>query len=465
MKRVMILVGIAAMAFTSCIKDTIKVTNNGRAIDFRVAADTRATETTTDNLTTFYVTAIDSQGKNYFSNASFTKLEAYFSSSPAYYWPGDGSALDFFAYAPSATALGAEINIDNTSKVLSNFSPAAEISDQKDFVSAKASGTKADAAYGVALTFNHQLTQIEVKARNANEGYIYKVKGVRIAQPVSKADFDFSSSEWTLSTNAKDKAVYQVQYDNTITLNTYGQNIMKSHGDNAMLIPQQLVAWDPVGDKENESKGAYLSVYAQISTKGGGRVYPKVDGMDYAWLAVPIDTKWEAGYKYVYTLDFTNGAGHSDPIDGPTEEILGDAIRFTVNVTPWDEKDMTDPIIGKWHVRKSHTISYNKTHDTTEEHILDDVAVIEKNIVTEYIEFDWITSLDFYVTTETGDKTLVSAWFKDDKRYVVDEIYEDGYGRLYFDWEDETHETLMMIIQTDDHNYHEEYYLYYEKIN
>ena len=339
------------MALASCAKDSVKEVNNGHAIDFRVATQTRATETTTANLSTFYVTAIDAKGSNYFTNAAFTKIEEYFSSSPAYYWPGDGSDLEFYAYAPAAETLGATVSIDNSAKTLTGFSPAAQFANQKDFVTATATGNKTNETSGVALTFDHQLTQIEVKARNANEAYVYKIKGVRIAQPVSKADFDFTTAEWTPST---DKAIYQVQYNNEITLNTYGQCIMETEGDNAMLIPQQLVAWDAENDKTNTAKGAYLSVYAQIETAEGSRVYPNVDGMDYAWLAVPIDTEWEAGYKYVYTLDFTNGAGYSDPLDGPETggTVLGGAIKFTMEVNPWGEKATMEAtknmLIGTW---------------------------------------------------------------------------------------------------------------------
>ena len=351
MKKSIILMGVAVMALASCAKDGVKEVNNGRAIDFRVATQTRATETTTANLSTFYVTAIDAKGSNYFTNAAFTKIEEYFSSSPAYYWPGDGSNLNFYAYAPAAETLGATVTINKTTKTLAGFSPAAEFADQKDFVTATATGSKANETTGVALTFDHQLTQIEVKARNANEAYVYKIKGVRIAQPLSKANFDFTTKQWTPGT---DKAIYQVQYSNEITLNTYGQCIMETEGDNAMLIPQQLVAWDAENDKANADEGAYLSVYAQVETKDGARVYPKEDGMDYAWLAVPIDTKWEAGYKYVYTLDFTNGAGYPDPLDNPLGNgpVLGGPIKFTMDVNPWGEKATMEAtenmMIGKW---------------------------------------------------------------------------------------------------------------------
>lgn len=49
----------AVLTITSCSKDESTEVNNGQAIDFRVAMETRATETTTANITNFLVTAIN----------------------------------------------------------------------------------------------------------------------------------------------------------------------------------------------------------------------------------------------------------------------------------------------------------------------------------------------------------------------------------------------------------------------
>ena len=115
---------------------------------------------------------------------------------------------------------------------------------------------------------------------------------------------------------------------------------------NAMLIPQQLVAWTPESDKPNTKKGAYLAVKINIVTKDGAQIYPATQG-EYDWAAVAIDTNWKPGKKYVYTLDFSNGAGKVDPEKptpvvptdpfNPGEDILGSPIKFTVDVTPWEE--------------------------------------------------------------------------------------------------------------------------------
>lgn len=344
MKNRILLLTVAVLAITSCSKDESTGINRGNAIDFRVAMGTRAAETTTANINKFFVTAIDANNSNFFSDQEFTKSGSFFTSTPAYYWPADGSSLSFFAYSPSATDLGTTISIASTGKTMANFSPAAAIANQKDFITASATGSKTNETTGVALTFAHRLAQIEVKAKNANTGYVYKVQGVRIGQAVSKASFDFGTSAWTL---ASDKSNYEVTYTSAKTLNGTAVSIMNADGDNAMLIPQQLTAWTPDSDKTNTSKGAYLAVKVNITTASGARVYPAASAGEYGWVAVPVGTNWVAGQKYVYTLDFSSGAGRVDPekpTPGPEdpfkpgEEVINNTpIKFTVTVTPWEE--------------------------------------------------------------------------------------------------------------------------------
>lgn len=73
MKKQLFLVVVAALAMASCSKDESTGINNGNAIDFRAAMQTRASETTTANITNFFVTALDKNNANYFSDAEFTK--------------------------------------------------------------------------------------------------------------------------------------------------------------------------------------------------------------------------------------------------------------------------------------------------------------------------------------------------------------------------------------------------------
>lgn len=351
MKKQIMFMAMTAMLIASCSSDDVVSTNTGRAIGFRTSVGTRGAETTTANISKFWVTAIDKAGATYFSKLEFTKDGEFFTSSPLYYWPA--GELNFVAYSPSETDLGGTLTISNTTKELKDFSPAAKIADQKDFVTATASGTRAaNETNGVELTFAHQLSQIEIKAKNTNTGYIYKVVGVRIGKPVSKGTFTFDTNKWTLTTT--EKTNYAVEYATTPrTLAADAATMMGTANDNAMLLPQQLVAWTPEIDKANTNKGAYIALKIQITTKDGARVYPAKAKGDYDWAAVAINTNWEAGKKYVYTLDFSSGAGKvdpekpdpTDPTDPfkPGEDILGKPIKFTVTVTEWTSADQ--PVI------------------------------------------------------------------------------------------------------------------------
>ena len=155
---------------------------------------------TTGRMSQIYVTALTERDENLFSDLLFSKESStsFFISNPAYHWPGDGSNLTFYAYSPSKNDLGGTLTINSTTQKLTDFSPATDITDQKDFVTIKTTGNKTNETTGVQLQFEHRLVQIEVKAKNANEGYVYKVKGVRIGKPVSKGTFDFDAATWEL---------------------------------------------------------------------------------------------------------------------------------------------------------------------------------------------------------------------------------------------------------------------------
>ncbi|RLT81945.1 fimbrillin family protein [Bacteroides acidifaciens] len=363
MKQKLFLAAMAAIAMTSCSNDETLEINTGteRAIDFRTAMATRAIETTISNLDSFYVTAFNENIINapYFKDLKFKKREensTIFVSEDKYYYPGDGTNLTFYAYAPSAEELGSGSNleIDNTIKnlTLKGFSPADSIPDQVDFIATKTTGNNKNNVDSVPLVFKHCLSQIEIKAiqQNPNNSYSFEIKGVRIAQAISKGDFDFtafaseSESGWNLSAYT-DKQIYTYEFDEPKDM-AQGASLMDKCGG-AMLIPQQLTAWDVVNDKDNTSKGAYISLLLKITTKDGALVYPfKKDaeaGKTHAWAAIPVNATWEAGKKYVYRLNFASGAGYVDPEEKnyPGKPILDGEVKFDVEVTDWESHDYT----------------------------------------------------------------------------------------------------------------------------
>lgn len=334
------LLGLSLFAFASCTteEDEPASINKGNAIGFRPAMGTRAAETTNDNLSDITVSAF-LNNQPFFNQLAFTKgSDNFFTSDPEYYWPGDDSPITFYAYSPATP--GGTLTLTPDTKTLTDFSPASSLADQVDFISSVATGKKStNEASGLELTFDHRLSQIEIQAKADNEAYVFKVSGIRIGQPVSKGSFDFTSDAWTLGT---DKAIYEDTYSTPKTLTADAVSIMGA-GGNAMLLPQQLTAWDPTNDASNTSEGAYLSVKLQINTVAGAQVYPFPSNGDCVWAAIPIDTNWEPGKKYIYVLDFSHGGGYVDPHDPiPGDPIFGGPIKFTVDVTNWDSQTPID---------------------------------------------------------------------------------------------------------------------------
>lgn len=330
--NVLTIAAVLGFGLVSCSEDEQLSENKGRAIDFRAAMGTRASEITNANLSSIKVVSF-MNGATFFEPLDFVKgADGYFTSSPEYNWPGDNSELTFYAYAPSSMS---GVTLSSDTKNVKGFSPASDIAGQVDFVTSKATGTReANEASGVELTFNHMLSQIEIRAKADNQAYTFKITGVRVGQPISIGDFDFDSSAWSLGT---DKAVYESTYTTPVVLTSTAQNVMGENG-NPMLIPQQLIAWDPDKDSSNTSKGAYLSVKLQINTVAGAQVYPFATDANCQWAAIPVNTNWEPGKKYIYTLDLSHGAGYVDPGDPqPGKPVLGGPIKFTVNVVDWTD--------------------------------------------------------------------------------------------------------------------------------
>lgn len=376
MKKNFLFAAMSIMALASCSNDDIVDVNNGSGISFRTSLDkavTRANTTNLQNLAAFNVTAIG-DGKSYFTNLGVTSDNngASWKTASTYYWPS--YQLAFFAYAPQTPS--GTVSIENAAKKITDFSPAQAVTGQKDLVISYNTGTKAlNENSGVAMNFKHALSQIEVKAKCSNDKIKVEIMGVKLVNAAAKADFTFpetetntgfalQQSQWSNWREKNDPAkAYMIKGQKAVTLTADAQSVM--FGDNNfMLIPQQLTKWNGTA----ATTGAYLSVLCRIYSLNDGNetlLYPQPTATDdkagkYAFSAVGIDTSWEPGKKYIYTLNFCDnggGAGEIDPtptdptnpkdptID-PTpipggnggDTILGNPIKFTVTVDNWTDQ-------------------------------------------------------------------------------------------------------------------------------
>lgn len=362
-KTPLFLMAMSAIALASCSEDepvSVRQETN-EAISFRSGIGTRASETTNANLDKIYVTAFETNDSMklrsanptlYFNDIEFDKgSDSFFTAAGGkeYKWLGKYDQLNFFAYSPSMDELGGDIFVkdDHSGLTLENYAIAEDIKDQVDFITANATGSKKDNEdSGVELTFDHRLSQIEIQAKSENKDYTFKVSGVRIGRPQYMGTFDFNTNEWTLD-DWHDTAIY-TSYCDSVTLGATPVSIMGPSG-NAMLMPQTLTPWSPVGDPDNVAREAYLSVYVRIiENDNGDIIYPyNPETREYGWTSIPLSGTWEQGKKYIYTLDFTDGGGNIDPDDpNPGDQILGKNIKFTVKVNDWVDANNTISMEG-----------------------------------------------------------------------------------------------------------------------
>ena len=287
----------------------------------------RAVETTITNLGSFTMNAFQNGETNYMKDVKYTSTDGsvWNNNVGTFYWPVEGD-LHFYAYAPEQPGQAGTFKLDKDAQTLTDFVPNTAAADQKDFVYAKSTGNnKANGTTGIDIDFQHALSEVTIAAKNENTTYTVDVTGVKIGNVIKKGTFTFPSTSdaaatWTLSSDASDITAYTTTWTTPVTL---GSDVSTLDAANVpfMILPQQLSKATKASEK------AYIAVKVKITLQGG--YIQKND-----WVYVGIDTNWEMGKRYAYTLDFTSGAGQDK--DGK-QVLSGTAINLNVDVTSWDE--------------------------------------------------------------------------------------------------------------------------------
>lgn len=287
----------------------------------------RAVETTIINLGSFTMNAFQNGETNYMKDVKYTSTDGsvWNNNVGTFYWPVEGD-LHFYAYAPEQPGQAGTFKLDKDAQTLTDFVPNTAAADQKDFVYAKSTGNnKANGTTGIDIDFQHALSEVTIAAKNENTTYTVDVTGVKIGNVIKKGTFTFPSTSdaaatWTLSSDASDITAYTTTWTTPVTL---GSDVSTLDAANVpfMILPQQLSKATKASEK------AYIAVKVKITLQGG--YIQKND-----WVYVGIDTNWEMGKRYAYTLDFTSGAGQDK--DGK-QVLSGTAINLNVDVTSWDE--------------------------------------------------------------------------------------------------------------------------------
>lgn len=351
MKKLGLLVLSSAAMFAACTSETeVQNVSPKDAISFNTTLKgVTRTVYTNETFDKFKVVALNSaNGEHYFTDDVVKGIASKWATTEIRTWPV--FELSFFAYAPTdLIATDQIITAFTTSpKTLSNFSPKETLADQQDIVTAFNKGTKAANQNGVDLKFRHALTQIEILATNEDVlRYKVEVLGSKLVRVNSRADMTFptnsnDAASWSTVTAPRQ---YGDKLPAAITLDANPQRVM-TDGNNWMMLPQQLTAWD----KSSNNGGAYIAVLLRISKKDGTAIYPTKKGnalsANFAYAAIPVATKWEIGHKYTYTLKFFGKGGGAGLVADELTNPNFDGDDPDVDKTPLDEWN-AETMIGK----------------------------------------------------------------------------------------------------------------------
>lgn len=338
-KGLFVMAAACLLAATSCSQDELAGSSplSGNEIVptacmWEVA--TKAVETKITNLGKFTVNAFQSGEANYMNNVEYTTSDngsSWTTAAGKFFWPVEGD-LHLYGYAPAAPGKNGTFKIDKDVQTLTDFVPFETAAAQQDFVYAKSTGNNAtNGTTGVELNFQHALTEISVAAKNSNTAYTVKVTGVKLGNVKTKGTFTFPSIEnsaasWTLSDATADVGSYETTWSNASVL-TSSVSTLDETNVAFMLLPQQLEKSDKASEK------AYLALKVSITMQGGKVIH---DG----WAYIGLNTNWEMGKHYTYTLDFSDGAGQDE---NGKQIISGKEMVLNVKVTPWNEKAIAYP--------------------------------------------------------------------------------------------------------------------------
>ena len=381
MKKAFYMMAAAAIALSSCSSEETTDVAKSASITFRptVGLNSRGVEMITKDLNEMWVTGFYQKADEvYFSDLKFTKekgSENTFIPSAPVFWQ-DGRTYKFVAISPAKSEWPTGLTITRDEVTCENFAPKTDISAQKDMIIKAVEANNDQWGKELELNFKHILSQIQIKVKNGNENLVYNIKAVRINGVVGKKKLTYSTttntSTWGEIADVTSNAQYTLIYDNpykldgitTTDLTLTSEDATVENGGGAMLIPQNVTAWDGAKVDDNTAPyrgGAYISIYLNVKMASGNKfMYPAGAQGDktYGWVAIPVPSiNWEEGNKYIYTLDMSTGCGKVDPQEpgdnvnpggkkdpnAPKDpekgdNIFGKAIKFTVKVDPWNPK-------------------------------------------------------------------------------------------------------------------------------
>lgn len=358
-KSTVMLWAIFGVLLMSCSEEEIAnvETSSRNAIGFNVlsnAAETRATPTTPDNLTStdFDVFAFTADGTA-FMGKNDTEFEHdgvkivykndkwdYDNASDLRYWPTE--ALDFYAFNPGTVSEDMMVFYSwEVTKDVQKISYTcmdeygAGTHANYDVMYAMAKGQTKDMNNGIVkFNFKHILSQVVFKAKTQYDNMqvdidVIKIHNFKFAGAFTLPAAADGTGSWSSSDLAFPHAFTVVKNANiTVNSNTEATDITTN---TPMLnIPQELTAWTVSGASKtkkgaDDAKQCYLEIACKIWQSGA---YLLGSASEYKTIYVPFGDTWEQGKRHIYTLIF--GGGYTDQ-----GEAVLNPIQFDAETTGW----------------------------------------------------------------------------------------------------------------------------------
>lgn len=342
MKKILLLMGVAAMTLASCSQEEVLSVNTAQKADnqitFRVRskAAARSIEYSTANLDAFKVFGYigwpdelvdenlelaDDNLIPFFKDGEaveFTRGEdGLFTSATPYYYPGDGSMMHFSAFAPAS--LNVEAIPYGGYKL--DYTVDADITKQLDIICSEAGYSNDDVLDGgnLELDFRHALTKVFVsELRNTNKNFKIEVVGVMFGNVDESGELVYCGEKALTNTSQNEEfaedgyiadgdgrifwkpageqtASFKYILDAPVVLDgTTTTSVQLMSGEDSaenstkkeafMMVPQQLTAgYDAEAGKivSFASDNSYIAFLVRITNVASGRVeYPFADGVE-----------------------------------------------------------------------------------------------------------------------------------------------------------------------------------------
>ena len=360
----------AACSQDETIESVVSKTEPRKEIEFHLDVKSRATDMTLAELDEIWVYAYDGS-KAIFEATPFYK-DQYGSFKPAekIYWPEETESITFTAFWPSPEEIKANDPFEpkipqgtftmnaETRKFV--YQPAACSIYNYDLITATKTLNEESAANGIPLNFTHAFAQVEFKAKiDPSAEHTVEIHGCSLFSAQTRGTYSFDTKTWE-PIKETGKYMYAAP-EEVLTVSEEAKSMTDKTG--CLYIMPSTWNLANFADRDESTKtGANLIVYGKVYDEENNVVYPKESDATYSTRIVDSssskylsdirditglgkmriqlgkgDLAIEAGHKYVFTVDFTNGVGYHAFGDKskPMQPILNYGLKAQVTLEDW----------------------------------------------------------------------------------------------------------------------------------